>query len=60
VPHLTRVDATADEVVTGRFDVGDNQRPLGRCQLTPYSRPLVSPNGGHTFPLEGGPPVFGR
>ena len=60
MPHLTRVDATADEVVTGRFDVGDNQRPLGRCQLTPYSRPLVSRIGGHPFSLEGGHPFSGE
>src|SRR5713101_4697279 len=32
VPHLTRVDATADEFVMSRFDVGDNQRRRGRAR----------------------------
>src|SRR5260370_19375844 len=35
VPHLTRVDSTADECVMSRFDVGDNQRRRGctrRCR----------------------------
>ena len=29
VPHFTRVDATADEFVMSRCDVGDNQRARG-------------------------------
>ena|SRR5882724_1107020 len=32
VPHLTRVDATADEFVMSRFDVGGNQRRRGRAR----------------------------
>ena len=32
VPNVTRVDAAADEVVMGRFDVGDDQRSLGRAR----------------------------
>src|SRR5580704_9859952 len=32
VPHLTRIDATANEFVAGRFDVGDDQCPLGRAR----------------------------
>src|SRR6266702_6680438 len=32
VPHLTRVNATADEFVMSRFDVGDNQRRRGRTR----------------------------
>src|SRR5262249_36033552 len=32
VPHVTRVDATADELVMGRFDVRDDQTPLGRAR----------------------------
>src|SRR5262249_25729378 len=32
VPHLTRVDAKADEFVMGCFDVGDNQPPFGRAR----------------------------
>jgi hypothetical protein len=29
VPHISRVDAAADEFVMGRLDVGDHQRALG-------------------------------
>src|SRR5882672_8855747 len=32
VPHLTRVDATADEFVMSRLDVRDNQPPRGRAR----------------------------
>src|SRR5215831_14635850 len=32
VPHLTRLDATADEFVTGCLDIGDNQAPFGRAR----------------------------
>src|SRR5258708_4932073 len=35
VPHLTRVDATADKFVMSRFDVGDNQRTHGRARRCP-------------------------
>src|SRR5262249_51865314 len=31
VPDVTHVDATADELVTGGVDVGDDQPPLGRA-----------------------------
>src|ERR1039457_3352020 len=32
VPDLARVEATAGEFVMGRFDVGDDQPPLGRAR----------------------------
>ena len=32
MPHISGVDAAADEVVMGRFDVGDDQRTLGRAR----------------------------
>ena len=32
MPDLTRLDATADEFVMGRFDVGDDQSPFGRAR----------------------------
>ena len=32
VPYLARIDATADDFVMGRFDVGDDQPSCGRAR----------------------------
>ena len=32
VPHVTHVDATVEESVMGRLDVGDDERALGRAR----------------------------
>ena len=49
VPHLTRVDATAHEFVTGRFDVGDNQPPSaeqGAAAVIPLPKVTEHPEPG--------------
>jgi hypothetical protein len=32
MPHITHVDATANEFAMGGFDVGDNEAPFGRAR----------------------------
>ena len=68
-PRIARLelDDGADECLTRTLRTGlsrmrvrrEEAAILATCQLTPYSRPLVSRIGGHPFSLEGGHPFSG-
>ena len=32
MPHVTRLNTTPDQILMGRYDVGDDQGPSGRTQ----------------------------